>query len=113
MSRRFPHHLVITRPSKYSAQNDDTGALAAPAADVIYDDGADVQDMEGEVLTRARDGVTHVGAEAVAYLENVLGATAIKAGDNAVIRWEDGSTQTADVLSRSRIDARVFLQWTN
>lgn len=115
MSRRFPHRLRITRPGEGGggSQNDDGEWVPdEPGGEtLLYDELADVQDGGATVRRDAVSGVPVETADAAAFLRDANRIALVRRGDTAVVRWEDGTEQDAEVVGVVRLDAKVLLSF--
>lgn len=112
---RYPHTLTLTRAADDAApaaQDPETGVMGAPEGEpvTVYAGRADVQDA---TLLAPRDdgGLPVADADAVAFLARRGAAARVRVGDRAVVRWDSGAEQTAEVRGRRRLDDTVALRY--
>lgn len=109
---RYPHGLVISRPtSSPGTQDPDTGVYTpAGAATMVYEGRADVQDG-GEQKAHNAAGMPEKQAEGTAFLADRRTLFDIRPGDDAEVTYPDGATADGVVVFYRVVDAAVLLRF--
>lgn len=107
---RYPQTLVITGKGVGGAQNRGTGVFTPPAAAVVYNDLADVQD-DGEQIPRDSDTRAVRESFARAFLKDRAKIKDVKPEQVASVTFEDGVVRDAEVMSVRLLDWSIQLRW--
>lgn len=112
----YPHRLLVTRedPSAPAGSLDRATGVWTPSGAtplVLYDGPADAQDIglldqkdQFAMPTQTQQ------ADISCYLKDEAALTAILDGDYATVTWEDGSTDTYQVVRRNRLEGMIRLR---
>ena len=115
--RRYMQRLRVTRAGAAppGVQDPDTGVFTPDpgnTADVIYDNRADVQDVNA-VVRRGILGEPKPDTNAIVFLLGRYAVATIREGDLAVVTWDDPAhtQQSAEVNAVRRLDDTLELRY--